>query len=449
MFAEVFWHLLRHGGRLGVILPTGIYSDFGTKDLRETLLTKGRIEFLYAFQNEKKVFSTGHNQVKQVVVVATRGGSTQGFLAQFRFGVGNSPHAREISDDILGRDDLAMCFTPEEVRRNSPKTLSFVEISSQRDLDICRTIYDHSIRIGDNAPGWEITYATEFHMTNDSKHFPPCMKWEERGFKPDAFGRWIGPSDEVALPFYQGISIHQFDPVFKGWEAGLGRSKRWRTIPFDCKRFQPKFLIASDTLTARAKYQSGAKLAYRRVARSTDTRSFISCVLVGFGCGDKLPVLKLSENLLPKTCYLSAVCNSLTFDYITRTRNSGTQIDWHILADFPLPNLHVAPAALSLRAACLTFLHRRFAPEWLQLDNSTPTLPPASGSTSGPSPRPTGCGCEWKSTPSVPTFTASILTTSTGSCETTRKTPRDSTGWIDNFLSGNGSRALPLPPSVP
>ncbi len=38
MFAEVFWNLLRDDGRIGVILPTGIYSDFGTKDLRETLL---------------------------------------------------------------------------------------------------------------------------------------------------------------------------------------------------------------------------------------------------------------------------------------------------------------------------------------------------------------------------------------------------------------------------
>ena len=38
MFAEVFWNLLRPDGRLGVILPTGIYSDFGTKDLREKML---------------------------------------------------------------------------------------------------------------------------------------------------------------------------------------------------------------------------------------------------------------------------------------------------------------------------------------------------------------------------------------------------------------------------
>ena len=42
MFAEVFWNLLQHDGRLGVILPTGIYSDFGTKDLREACSVPGQ-----------------------------------------------------------------------------------------------------------------------------------------------------------------------------------------------------------------------------------------------------------------------------------------------------------------------------------------------------------------------------------------------------------------------
>ena len=37
MFTEVFWNLLKPDGRLGVILPSGIYSDFGTKDLRSAI----------------------------------------------------------------------------------------------------------------------------------------------------------------------------------------------------------------------------------------------------------------------------------------------------------------------------------------------------------------------------------------------------------------------------
>ena len=108
-------------------------------------------------------------------------------------GVGDSPEAYEIPDDILRNDSAAMVFTPDDIRTNSPKTLSLVELKSDRDLEIFRKIYAHSIRIGDNAPGWEITYAREFDMTNDSKHFPPLEKWEAKGYKPDVFGRWVGP----------------------------------------------------------------------------------------------------------------------------------------------------------------------------------------------------------------------------------------------------------------
>ena len=74
LFAEFFWHLLRAGGRIGVILPTGIYSDYGTRDLRELFLTRGKLEFIYAFQNEKKVFEAADHSFKQVSLIAGKGG---------------------------------------------------------------------------------------------------------------------------------------------------------------------------------------------------------------------------------------------------------------------------------------------------------------------------------------------------------------------------------------
>ena len=39
--------------------------------------------------------------------------------------------------------------------------------------------------------GWGITYATEFHMTNDSKLFPPRPEWEAQGYRPDEYSRWL------------------------------------------------------------------------------------------------------------------------------------------------------------------------------------------------------------------------------------------------------------------
>jgi len=285
MFTEVFWRLLSAGGRLGVILPTGIYSDFGTRDLREELLQRGRIDLLYAFQNEKRVFSAAHHAFKQAAVVAARGGCTASFYARFRMGVGDSPNAHEIPDDILRRDGASMRFTPDDVRSNSPRTLSMVELRSGRDLEIFRKIYRHSIRIGDNVPGWEIAYAREFDMTNDSKHFPPLGKWRGEGFEADVFARWIGPDDGTAIPFFEGRMVGQHDCSQKGWVSGKGRTAVWRTIPFDDKRIEPQFLVAMETLESWPKANRGVKVAIMDITSSTNTRSMIAVATSFFPFG--------------------------------------------------------------------------------------------------------------------------------------------------------------------
>ena len=60
---------------------------------------------------------------------------------------------------------------------------------------MCIRDSSNSVLLGDESEdGWGIKYATEFHMTNDSKLFPPRTKWEEWGYRPDEYSRWIkGP----------------------------------------------------------------------------------------------------------------------------------------------------------------------------------------------------------------------------------------------------------------
>ena len=191
MFAEVFWRLLKADGRLGVILPTGIYSDFGTKDLREELLLRGRIDLLYAFQNERRIFAVADHWFKQAVLIATKGGKTTRFDTRFRMGVGDSPEARELPNDILANVDANMVITPDDVKLNSPDTLGLVELKSQRDLLIFRKVYLASVRMGEKEHPWAFVYAREFDMTNDSKLFPHRDNWERQGIQVRRF-RTVG-----------------------------------------------------------------------------------------------------------------------------------------------------------------------------------------------------------------------------------------------------------------
>jgi hypothetical protein len=394
MFAEVFWNLMHHDGRLGVVLPTGIYSDFGTKDLRETLLFRGRLELLYAFQNEKKIFTAADHRFKQVavfaskiqvdhlgavepenetdvVVIATKGGATKSFLTRFRMGVGDSPEAHEIPDDILRDMSAAMVMTPDDVRANSPKTLSLVELKSEHDLAIFRKIYAHSIRIGDKASGWEINYATEFHMTNDSKHFPPLEKWEAKGYRPDVFGRWIGPDGEVAIPLYQGAMIHHYNPSFQQFESGGGRVNHWRRSDLDRIEFRPKYLISQESAKELAPNALITRFAFRDISSSTNERTLLGTIVPGFPCGNTLPVLRSTNGNFEQIVILAASASSLVCDYICKIRMVGSHMNLFVLEDIPFL-IRSDAASPSFDRICqsscrLTFIHRRFATEWLKL----------------------------------------------------------------------------------
>jgi hypothetical protein len=373
LFCELFWNLLRIEGRIGVILPTGLYSDFGTKDLRATLLDEGRIDLLYAFQNEKRVFSAAHHWYKQVSLIATKGSRTSAFLVRFRMGVGDSPEAHQIPDDILRHDSLAMVITPDEVRLNSPETLCLVELTNKADSDIFRTIYSHSIRIGDRVPGWQITYAQEFNTTSDSKLFPPVKQWEAKGYKPDYYGRWIGPEGDLALPVYQGGMIHQFDPMYKAYSQGRASADGWAVIPCDSKEFRPRCLMSKSVFSTQSPIHGFPRIVYRRISNNTNARTFICSYGSRIPCSDSVFVLMLSNLSLKDHLPMVASLNSLSFDFVVRQRLSGTNLSWFVIQECPIPIQITSRVErpeierLTLDTARLVFIHRRFAPEWLKL----------------------------------------------------------------------------------
>ena len=380
LFCELFWNLLRIEGRIGVILPTGLYSDFGTKDLRATLLDEGRIDLLYAFQNEKRVFSAAHHWYKQVSLIATKGSRTSAFRVRFRMGVGDSPEAHEIPDDILRHDSVAMVITPDDVRLNSPETLCLVELTNKADSDIFRTIYSHSIRIGDHVPGWQITYAQEFNTTSDSKLFPPVKQWEAKGYKPDYYGRWIGPEGDLALPVYQGSMIHQFDPMYKAYTQDRASADGWAVIPCDSKEFRPRCLMSASVFSSQSPIHSFPRIVYRRISNNTNARTFICSYGSRIPCSDSVFVLMPSNPSLKNHLPVVASLNSLSFDFVVRQRLSGTNLSWFVIQECPIPIQITSRVErpeikrLTLDTARLVFIHRRFAPEWLKLKQLYPEL---------------------------------------------------------------------------
>ncbi|WP_448604376.1 Eco57I restriction-modification methylase domain-containing protein [Thermoleptolyngbya sp.] len=399
LFAELSHALLKDGGRFSLIIPSGIYTDKGTGTLRGLFLNRCEWTHLYAFQNERFVFGAIDHRNKMVVLSVNKGGHTQAVATRFRLGPGDSPEAQELETDILN-DSRYLSVPADQINRFSPNTRAILELRTVQDLKILEKMYANGVLLGDDGPqGWGIRYATEFHMTNDSKLFPPRPKWEAQGYRPDEYGHWLKGNwqpysgeasilkrpeglvlsvdgewaialtevEDIALPLYQGVMIHQFDFSRKGWISGTGLRAIWEDIDFENKYWKPQYLIRHQSWLDSSKYSGGLKIGYREVARSTDERSLIGSVLPSIPCGHKVPILELEANKTLDILSLAAVVNSFIFDGLLRNRLGATSISVFLLQEAPIPALHKFSEKIPVLVARLNLLHPRFAQDWLSL----------------------------------------------------------------------------------
>ena len=182
LFLEAVHAVLRPGGRLGFVVPSGLYSDSGTRALRDLFLNHCHWEWLFGIENRDGVFPI-HRSFKFNPVIIEKSGTSEAVRTAFM---------RRKLEDWERAEEIVTSCTRKQIEQFSPITRAILEIQSQRDIEILEKIYANSVLLGDDGPAsWGIRYAREFDMTNESKLFPPRPQWEAQGYRPDEYNRWL------------------------------------------------------------------------------------------------------------------------------------------------------------------------------------------------------------------------------------------------------------------
>ena len=421
LFLEQAHALLKSGGRLGFIVPSGLYSDHGTGGLRQLFLDRCRWEWLFGFENRDGIFEI-HRSYKFNPIIIQKGGKTEFILTAFM---------RHKLEDWEHAEALATLYSRAQVERFSPWSKAILEIQSQRDLEILEKIYANCVLLGDDGPdGWGIKYATEFHMTNDSHLFPPRPKWEAEGYRPDEYSRWLKgdwrpiaelwtelgvkplpegkrrcaqppydtlpipradiPSgiilsreadawiraeriDDVALPLMQGAMVLHFDYMAAAYESGAGQKVRWHPLAWDRKVSQPQFLMAAsryrDCNAAKRE-----KIGFRGLSNPTNRRTWISSIIPNYPCGNMLPLLSFPDWQLLAIYLFSAITNSYVYDFQVRKRFVGgtgaVAMTLSALEETALPKRSEVITSVAYIPARLSLVGANFAASWLRLIHS-------------------------------------------------------------------------------
>jgi len=240
LFIEQCYHLLREGGQCGIVVPSGVYTDLGAKQLRELLLGKTRITGIFCFENRKSIFEGVDSRFKFVVLTFEKGGKTETFPAAFM--------RLDVRELDRFPEDEALHLSVDLIRRLSPDSLSVMEFKNETDVRIAEKMLRFPL-LGEKVEGvWNLVLTNEFHMTNDSHLFKA---------RP-------GPG---RLPLYEGKMVHQFDHRF-------GEPRYW----VDEKEGRAGILGRVEDKGQMLDYQD-YRMGFRRIGRNTDERTMIATIL--------------------------------------------------------------------------------------------------------------------------------------------------------------------------
>jgi hypothetical protein len=302
LFTERAFGLLATGGRLGYLIPSGIYTDLGTKPLRELLMTHGRIDYIYSFSNERYFFADVDHRFKFTLIGARKGVTGDRFSAAFRF----NPRVAIAPDDLrafLNNRENLIEMDYATIKRFSPDSLSIMEFQSKRDYAIADKIYAQHPLLGEHLPDtWNVKFTRELDMTNDRDLF------------------YTQPS-EGRVPLYEGKMIHQFNPYF-------AEPQYWVNVQQTAERLKNK--------TGEA--YKGYRLAVRAIASTTNERTLIASLLpVNTFCGNS-GLVNLLEVSHEDNFYIIGVLNSYVVDYILRQKMTAN-VNMFYLYQLPIPRL--------------------------------------------------------------------------------------------------------------
>jgi hypothetical protein len=292
LFAERALSLVRKGGRLGLVLPSGFAIDHGCAALRRAMLDATAIDTFVTIENRDGVFPI-HRGLKFLLLAATAGGSTQSLPC--RAGI-RSPEAL---DSLPDQGDRGAVDLPRPLLDQfSGDQLAIPDVRAPADAAILSRIA-FLIPPLSGAGGWNVAFGRELNASDDREHFVAA------------------PGSTRDCPIVEGKQIGPF------------------AVDVDASRF---YIPAAEA--ARLLGKSGsftrARLAYRDVASASNRLTLIAAVIPAHVVTTHTLFCVKGQADLDVQHFLCGVFNSFVANYLVRLR-VNTHVTIAIIERLPVP----------------------------------------------------------------------------------------------------------------
>lgn len=318
VFAELKRCILSPTGRVGCIVPSGIATDDTTKYFFQNLMGKESLISLYDFENRQGIFPGVHRSYKFCLLTLTGKKRPSKDGASFIFFA--------IKDSDLYQTDRIINLRFDDIKLINPSTLNCPIFRQKKDSSLSLHGHKKSVFPNENVirkNQIQIEIGPRIDNTKDSYLFvDACEK----------------PHSGSFLPLYEGKMINQFNHRYANFNLFAGEFEISVKEQLSSSEFKltPRYYI--EEKEADNKYNlSDWLIGIRRIARSTDERTIISCLLPKSCPSYSFNTFKFKSPR--ESLFYLGNLNSFALDYLSRQKLGGANVTWVFTKQLPLIDL--------------------------------------------------------------------------------------------------------------
>lgn len=335
LFVERAHALVKPGGMVGLLTPSGIASDLSASKFFKQVATGGHLKSLYDFENKKVFFPEVHASFKFCAMIAS---------PRRTFGAAKCAfYLHSVAE--IAEEERAFPITAADFARVNPNTGTAPIFRSRRDMALTADIYARLPVLADRSGGtsvtaWPVRYATMFHMTNDSHLFRTRAELEGQEAAWSIGGNRYESASGQWVPLYEGKMVQAFDHRAASVVVNPENTNRpAQPRPATAQQHgnpewlpDPQFWVQVD----RAAYPDTRwVLGFKEITATTNVRTMIASLFPAVGFGNKVPVL-LPTGRERDEWQLGANFNSIVFDFVTRQKVQGQTLNLFIVEQLPV-----------------------------------------------------------------------------------------------------------------
>lgn len=352
VFTNLADQCINNNGYFGLIVPTGIATDYSNQYFFNYLIENGKLISIYDFENRKSLFVGVEANMRFSLITVSNKLQPR---TQFGFGF--------YLPEQVHNTDKRFCMGINELQMFNPNTMTCPTFLNDYEYNLSKGIYQNNpVLINDvkNINIYDIQFRQGlFNMTSDSSLFNKYhdLIKEEYAFDQNVF---ISNSKKKYLPLYEAKFINQHDSRFASYQGITNRygTKTGTNYPTEKEKSDPSFDIECRFYVDEQEVENRIPeywrykwfVVFRDVIRPlADARCGIFTIIPKVGVGNTLPIIFFNDPN-PKNILLKfAVFNTFVFDFLIRQKAGGAHLNFFILKQIPVIDVNTIPQKIKNR----------------------------------------------------------------------------------------------------